>query len=137
MCFGINDLSAGIRQYKMLSLEADIAKLQADAAIETADINAQLLRDEGLRRVEAARAALAAAGVNPDIGSGEYIQKDIQQQAEQDALVTQSSGRNAANELRLSATINDLNAKYALQEGVYNSLESAARIASGGFTGTS
>ena len=89
--------------------------------------------------MSAARAALAASGVNVDVGTGSAIQSDITRKAEKDAQTGIADAKNQAELLRLGATINELNADFAIVEGVtedITAMASAAMHFGGGFTGT-
>lgn len=114
---GIGVYSA-LQQGKQAEAQADYQAEQgqadADAAAGQAQVEAAQIRKAVQKQRSSARAALAESGVNADVGTGELIQSDIEQQGEQDALTTIYSGNVAKRKLSAQAdgyTIAGQNAK--------------------------
>lgn len=86
--------------YQQKQADADASVQQSEAQIQ-----ARQIRDAGDRQRSAARAAMAGSGVTVGVGTAELIDKEINQNSEQDALLSIYQGDNRAQQIRASGKI--------------------------------
>ena len=110
------------------ALEYDI---QAEQAKVDAEQEAKRIRAAGEKTAGAARAALAGAGINVDMGSAVNINEDIYRNSESDAFNTLLTGSNRAASYGRSAS----QARGAGKDAVNSSLLSAATTAGNAYAG--
>ena len=113
-------IASGVQQKKMLGAQADQANADADAAAGAARVKANKIREQGKRQAAAARAALAASGVNVDLGTSVLINDDINTQSEKDALLGIDNAKDAASRLRNQATLLNMEGSAAQTAGIVN-----------------
>ena len=113
-------IASGVNQKKMLGAQADQANADADAAAGAARVKANKIREQGKKQAAAARAALAASGVNVDLGTSVLINDDINTQSEKDALLGIDNAKDAASRLRNQATLLNMEGSAAQTAGIVN-----------------
>lgn len=86
--------------YQQRQAEADAAVQQSEAQLQ-----ARQIRTAGEKQRAAARASLAASGVTVGVGTSEIIDKEINTNAEQDALMSIYGGDTRAQQIRASGQI--------------------------------
>lgn len=86
--------------YQQRQAEADAAVQQSEAQLQ-----ARQIRDAGARQRSSARASMAASGVTVGTGTAELIDKEINANAEQDALLSIYQGDNRALQIRAGGKI--------------------------------
>jgi hypothetical protein len=96
--------SLAIGEYQKRQAEADAAVQQSEAQLQ-----ARQIRAAGDRQRSDARASLAASGVTVGTGTAELIDKEINKNAEQDALTTILSGDTRAEQIRQGGKIAEMN----------------------------
>lgn len=104
--------------------EDQIQKAQVDAA---AAEEAKRIRKAGERQAGAARAALAASGVDVDQGTAININQDITQRTQDDAYQTLLTGQRKSDALSRSADQSYKSAVDSLNGGVLSAGSSALR----------
>jgi hypothetical protein len=129
---GASAISQGNQAKKMGDYQAAQAQADANAAAESAKLEAANIRKAGDRQRSSARAALAASGVNVDTGTAELINTEIQQGAEQDALTTIQTGVNRARVINAEGDAARIAGKNARTAGYLNAANTAL---SAGYTG--
>jgi hypothetical protein len=108
----------GVQANKMGKYQQAQAQADADAAAASARLEAGNIRKAGERQRSAARAALAASGVNVDEGTAELINTEITQNAEQDALTTIQTGGNRARMINAEGDLARIQGRNAQTAGI-------------------
>lgn len=86
--------------YQQRQAEADASVQQSEAQLQ-----ARQIREAGDRQRSAARAAMAGSGVTVGVGSAELIDKEINKNSEQDALLSIYQGDTRAQQIRAGGQI--------------------------------
>ncbi|RQO38614.1 hypothetical protein DBR37_01585 [Herminiimonas sp. KBW02] len=118
-------LENGAQQKNQMNYQAEQAQADADAAASQSQVEAAQIRKAVQRQRASARAALSESGVNVDVGTGELIQSDIEQEGEKDALTTIYNGSTARNKLKAQAQGFTIAGKNAQSAGYMNAANSA------------
>ena len=129
---GGSAIMQGQQAEAMGNYQAEQARADADAAAESAKLEAANIRKAGERQRSSARAALAASGVNVDTGTAELINTEIQQNAEQDALTTIQTGVSRARMINAEGQASRIAGDNAATAGFLNAASTAM---SAGYTG--
>lgn len=101
------------RSYQAKQLKAD-----AETAKQAAEINAEKIRERSKRVASAARAAIAASGLNLESETANAINADIIQRGEMDAQLGIDDGADAATRLRASAQALRIESRNATVSGI-------------------
>lgn len=107
----LGDIGAGEQDYRNSKIQTQQLREQANQVEFLGEENADQIREERERRVSTARAALASAGVNVDVGTSEIVVSDIIEKSEKDALLTIKNSQSEATRLRYAAEVNRINAR--------------------------
>ena len=129
---GGSAIMQGQQAKAMGNYQAEQARADADAAAASAKLEAANIRKAGERQRSSARAALAASGVNVDTGTAELINKEITQDAEQDALTTIQTGANRGRMINAEGQAARIAGNNAATAGYLNAASTAM---SAGYTG--
>ena len=129
---GGSAIMQGQQAEAMGNYQAEQARADADAAAESAKLEAANIRKAGERQRSSARAALAASGVNVDTGTAELINTEITQNAEQDALTTIQTGVSRARMINAEGQASRIAGDNAATAGFLNAASTAM---SAGYTG--
>jgi hypothetical protein len=97
-----NALAMG--DYQKRQAEADAAVQQSEAQLQ-----ARQIREAGDRQRSSARASMAASGVTVGTGTAELIDKEINSNAEEDALMSIYQGDTRALQIRQGGRISEIN----------------------------
>lgn len=123
-------LENGAQQKEQANYQAAQAQADADAAASQSEVEASQIRKAVQKQRASARAALSESGVNVDVGTGELIQSEIQQDGEQDALTTIYNGKLAQRRGSAQAQGLTIAGKNAQTAGYMNAASSALSGAS-------
>jgi hypothetical protein len=110
-------ISQGQQKSDMYEYQARQAEADARAEGELAEVRADKIRKAGRYQQSAARAALAAGGVEVGSGTPVRIVQQIGQDAESDAQQELLYGKRAAGRLQVSANVYDMAADQAETAG--------------------
>lgn len=119
-------LASGVQGYKQGEYEEDQARADADAAAAAGRVQAENIRRVTRRQQSSARAALAASGVNVDMGTAGDIQTEIGAAGEQDAMTSILGGNNTARMLRSEGAMAALRGRQALGGSVLSAAGDSA-----------
>jgi hypothetical protein len=118
-------ISAGRQAKATGEYQAQQAAADANAARESAKLEADQIRKAGQRQRASAVAAQAAAGVKMDTGTAEIINTEITQNAEQDALTTIQSGINRSRQINAGGQASKISGDNANRAGYLNAASTA------------
>lgn len=99
----VGQIAQGQAQKQAANAQAREAENQAAAEQVAASEEAKRIRKAGEKTASAARAQLAASGINADMGSAVNINEDIYRNSESDAMNTLLTGQNRAGSYQRSA----------------------------------
>ena len=120
---------------RIAGMQEQQAKDDAAYAASEAQVQARMIRKAGERQRSDARASLAASGVTVGVGTAEQIDKEIQADSEQDALMAIYDGSNRSRAITQAGNMEayrSRNAAQAARIGSYASaLQGGATIARG------
>lgn len=111
---------SGVQQNKMADAAANQANADALAAAGEAEVMASKIRKAGKQQQASAVAALAASGVDVQVGTAEQIQTDIAQRTEEDALTTILNGKDSGRRLNRIAAADRIGGSNAMTAGYLN-----------------
>lgn len=107
-------------EYQQRQAEADAAIRESEAMVQ-----ARQIRKAADQQRAAARAALASSGVTVGAGTAELIDKDINANAQQDALTAIYNGNTAALQTRQEGAISKIAGSNARSAGYMNAASTA------------
>lgn len=118
--------AAAMGNYQNAQAQAD-----ADAAKGDALVQARQIREAGKRQKSSATAASAASGFSVSDGTAELINNQIDQGAEQDALMAILGGNNQARRLRAQGEYAQKAGENARTAGYVSAIGSVAKAGNG------
>ncbi|VTU25348.1 hypothetical protein H4CHR_01576 [Variovorax sp. PBS-H4] len=117
------------------NMQEQQGKEDAAFAASEAQVQARMIRKAGEKQRADARASLAGAGVTVGVGTAEQIDKEIQGDSEQDALMAIYDGSNRSRAITQSANQEAYRSRNAAQAArigsVSSALQGGATIAKG------
>lgn len=127
----VGAIQQGEQAAAMGNYQNEQAKADAEAAKGDAAVQARQIREAGKRQKSSATAASAASGFNVDDGTAELINNQIDQGAEQDALMAILGGNNQARRLRTQGEYAKKAGENARTAGYISAIGSVAKAGSG------
>jgi hypothetical protein len=115
---------------RIASMQEQQGKEDAAFAASEAQVQARMIRKAGERQRADARASLAGAGVTVGVGTAEQIDKEIQADSEQDALMAIYDGSNRSRAITQSGNLEAYRSRNAAQAARIGAASSALSGAS-------
>jgi hypothetical protein len=105
--------------------QAQQGREDAAFAASEAQVQARMIRKAGERQRADARASLAGSGVTVGVGTAEQIDKEIQADSEQDALMAIYDGSNRSRNIQQAANMESYRSRNAAQAARIGAASSA------------
>lgn len=117
------------QQQELANFQAEQASANAETEQQAGEIRAEKTRERARKVAAAARASLAASGIDIGSPSAELINKDILERGEQDAFTQTSDASDRASRLRQQADVFSLRGRQAPLVGALQIGQSAISLA--------